>query len=146
MVALVFLSLAALITIAVVIALTITHIQDILAKKKRAKFLVKYPEFKLLISEYMRLTNEFNQTWSDCNALKKDIDKWEERNHYLPQDKKIDSHIEELKKGLWELRQIQQEQSLLVGRAKKQLELFWATNFPNLKKEKRIMWWYWEKI
>jgi hypothetical protein len=93
----------------------------------------------------MRLTNEHCETSADCNSLKKNIDEWENKNHYFPKDKKIDNHIEELKQGLWELKQIEQEQSLLVQKARKELELFWATNFPNLKEGKWIMWWYWNK-
>jgi predicted patatin/cPLA2 family phospholipase len=138
-----FLGLTALIVIACLIAWAIAEIQSKVEKKKREKLIQDYPELKLLLSEYMRLTNEHSQTWSDYNSLKKDIDEWENKNHYYPKDKKIDGHIEELKKGLWELQEIEKEQGLLVKKARKELELFWATNFPNLKEEKRIMWWYW---
>lgn len=133
-----------LVTVAVLIALMISNIQDKIAKKKREKLLKDYPELKLLLSEYMRLTNEHSQTSVDWCSLKKSIDEWEAKNHYLPKDKKMDKHIEELKQGLWELEQIKQEQSLLAKKARKELELFWATNFPNLKEGKRIMWWYWD--
>lgn len=141
----VFLGFTLLITIASLIAVGISEIQDKIEKKKRKKLLTTYPELKLLLSEYMRLTNEHSETCANCNSLKNDIDEWENKNHYFPKDKKIDNHIEELKQGLWELKQLEQEQSLLVKQSRKELELFWATNFPNLKEEKRIMWWYWDK-
>lgn len=138
-----FLGLTALIVIICLVAWTIATILDKTEEKKRKKLIRDYPELKLLLSEYMRLTNEHDQTQSDYNSLKKDIDEWETKNHYYPKDKKIDGHIEELKKGLWELGEIAKEQDLLAEKAHKELELFWATNFPNLKEDERIMWWYW---
>ena len=140
----VFLGLTLLAAIASIIALIIGNIQDKIEKKKRKKLLKNYPELKLLLSEFMRLTNEHSQTFADYNNLKRKIDEWEIKNHYFPKDKKIDNHIETLKENLWELKQIEQEQSLLVKKARKELELFWTTNFPNLKEGKRIMWWYWK--
>ena len=138
-----FLGLTTLIVIACLIAWAIAAIQDKIEKKKREKLIQEYPELKLLLSEYMRLTKEHGDTCATIYRLKEDIDKWVKRNEYLPQDKKVDNHIEELKKGLWNLEQIRQEEKLKVDAAYKELELFWATNFPKLKEEKRIMWWYW---
>ena len=139
-----FLGLTLLVVVASLITLMVINIQNKIEKKKNKKFLKDYPELKLLLSEYMRLTREHSQTSADWRSLKKSIDEWENENHYLPKDKKMDSHIEELKQGLWELKQIEQEQSILATKAYKELELFWVTNFPNLKEGKRIMWWYWD--
>lgn len=135
--------LGILCTIAMGIAALISSIQDKIAKKKRDKLITDYPELKLLLSEYMRLTNEHGDTCASIYRLTEEIDKWVKKNEYLPLDKKVDEHIEQLKVGLWELEQIRQTEKLEVEMAKKKLELFWATNFPNLKEEKRIMWWYW---
>ena len=138
-----FLGLTALIVIACLIGWAIAAIQDKIAEKKRNKLITKYPELKLLLSEYMRLTNEHGDTCASIYRLTEEIDKWVKKNEYLPLDKKVDGHIEQLKVGLWELEQIRQTEKLEVEAARKKLELFWATNFPNLKEEKRIMWWYW---
>ena len=140
---LVLFGLGILCTIAMGIAALISSIQDKIAKKKRDKLITDYPELKLLLSEYMRLTNEHGDTCASIYRLTEEIDKWVKKNEYLPLDKKVDEHIEQLKVGLWELEQIRQTEKLEVEMAKKKLELFWATNFPNLKEEKRIMWWYW---
>ena len=135
--------LGILCTIAMGIAALISSIQDKIAKKKRDKLIADYPELKLLLSEYMRLTNEHGDTCASIYRLTEEIDKWVKKNEYLPLDKKVDGHIEQLKVGLWELEQIRQTEKLEVEAARKKLELFWATNFPKLKEEKRIMWWYW---
>ena len=135
--------LGILCTIAFGVAALIASIQDKIEKKKRDKLIADYPELKPLLSEYMRLTNEHGDTCASIYRLTEEIDKWVKKNEYLPLDKKVDGHIEQLKVGLWELEQIRQTEKLGVELAKKKLELFWATNFPNLKEEKRIMWWYW---
>ena len=135
--------LGILCAIAMGIAALISSIQDKIAKKKRDKLIADYPELKLLLSEYMRLTNEHGDTCASIYRFTEEIDKWVKKNEYLPLDKKVDEHIEQLKVGLWELEQIRQTEKLEVEAARKKLELFWATNFPNLKEEKRIMWWYW---
>lgn len=129
--------------IAIGISALISSIQDKIEKKKRDKLIADYPELKLLLSEYMRLTHEHGDTCASIYRLTEEIDKWVKKNEYLPLDKKVDGHIEQLKVGLWELEQIRQTEKLEVELAKKKLELFWTTNFPNLKEEKRIMWWYW---
>lgn len=119
----------------------INHIRDKRHLKWRNKVFEDYPELKTLLSEYHRLRMERLQTVKDACQLIRDIDEWTEKNKYLPIEKRVDEHIESLKKYYCELLDIQAEQSELVENAKKDLVLFWETNFPNLPEHKRLMWW-----
>ena len=99
-----------------------------------------YPELKVLLSEYSRLRREHRQTVQDALELQKNIDSWVEKNKYLPHGCRVDAHIESLKQNYQDLLDIKAEQWELVEKAKADLDNFWETNFPNLKKEKRLMW------
>lgn len=101
----------------------------------------KHPELKVLLSEYSRLRKEHCQTVKDALELQKSIDEWTEKNRYLPHGHRVDGHIELLKESYQELLEIKAEQWELVEEAKKTLDSFWENNFPDLQKEKRIMWW-----
>lgn len=138
-----FLGLAALITIACLIGWGIAEIQDRIAKKKRKKLIQDYPELKPLLEEYMRTCNNVAYTVSKQYELKEEISKQVEENKYLPKGDRVDAYIETLKEKYKWLDDLREEQYAEKQLAYKKLELFWATNFPNLKEEKRIMWWYW---
>ena len=105
------------------------------------KIFATYPELKTLLSEYHRVRTEFYQTVEDAHQLQKDIDEWTEKNKYFPIEKRVDEHIEELKRLYCELLDIQAEQGKLVENAEKDLILFWERNFPDLPEHKRLMWW-----
>lgn len=100
-----------------------------------------YPELKVLLAEWSRLRNERAQTTIDAVKLQKDIDEWTEKNKYLPHGHRVDGHIEALKEHYQELLEIRAEQSELADRAKEEIVKFWETNFPNVREDKRIMWW-----
>jgi hypothetical protein len=119
----------------------VNHVQDKRHLKWRNKVFEAHPELKVLLSEYHRLRMEHLQTVKDSYQLQKDIDEWTEKNKYLPIERRVDGHIEELKRLYCELLDIQAEQSELAGNAKKDLVLFWETNFPDLPEHKRLMWW-----
>lgn len=128
-----------LITMGIVIL--VNYIQNKQHLKWCNKVFESYPELKTLLGEYYRLQIEYHQTVKDTCQLQKDIDEWIEKNKYLPVEKRVDKHIESLKRHYCELLDIQAEQSTLVENAKKDLVLFWETNFPDLPEHKRLMWW-----
>ena len=123
------------------IVLLVNHIQNKRHLKWCNKIFKTHPELKTLLSEYHRLRMERYQTVKDAYQLQKDIDEWTEKNKYFPIEKRVDEHIENLKRHYCELLDIQAEQSELVENAKKDLILFWETNFPDLPEHKRLMWW-----
>lgn len=138
-----FLGLTALIAITCLIALAIAEIQDKIEKKKRKKLIQDYPELMPLLEEYMRTQNNVAYTVSKQYKLKEEINKQVEENKYLPKGDRVDAYIETLKEKYKWLDDLREEQYAEKQLAYKKLEVFWETNFPNLKKEKRIMWWYW---
>ena len=138
-----FLCLTALITIASLIGLAISAIQDKIEKKRRNKLIADYPELMPLLREYMRTQNNVGYTASKIRKLVEEINKQVEKNKYLPKGDRVDAYIETLKEKYAWLTNLEEQQSCERDLAHKKLELFWATNFPNLKEEKRIMWWYW---
>lgn len=138
-----FLGLTALIVIACLIGWAITEIQDKIEKKKRKKLIQDYPELMPLLEEYMRTCNNVAYTVSKQYKVKEEINKQVEENKYLPKGDRVDAYIETLKEKYKWLDDLREEQYVEKQLAYKKLELFWATNFPNLKEEKRIMWWYW---
>ena len=138
-----FLGLTALIVITCLIAWAIAGIQDKIEKKKREKLITDYPELKPLLEEYMRTCNNVAYTVKKQYELKEEINKQVEENKYLPKGDRVDAYIETLKEKYKWLDNLREEQYAEKQLAYKKLELFWATNFPNLKEEKRIMWWYW---
>ena len=101
----------------------------------------KYPELKVLLSEYSRLRKEHCETTKDALELQKSIDEWTEKNRYLPHGHRVDGHIESLKENYQELLEIKAEQWELVVEAKRALDSFWENNFPDLPEHKRLMWW-----
>lgn len=129
--------------IAIGISALIASIQDKIEKKKRNKLIADYPELMPLLQEYMRTQNNVRYTVSKIQKLKDEINKQVEENKYLPKGDRVDGYIEELKNRYVWLTDLKEQQSCERDLAHKKLELFWATNFPNLKEEKRIMWWYW---
>ena len=135
----------AVITIPVLIIIGIVQLVNCVQSKRHLKWCNKvfeaHPELKVLLSEYHRLRMERCQTVKDAYQLQKDIDEWTEKNKYFPIEKRVDEHIENLKRHYCELLDIQAEQSELVKNAKKDLILFWETNFPDLPEHKRLMWW-----
>lgn len=130
-----------ILVITIGITLIIDHIRDKWHLKWCNKIFKIHPELKTLLSEYHRLRMEHLQTVKDSYQLQKDIDEWTEKNKYLPIERRVDEHIENLKRYYCELLDIQVEQNALVDNAKKDLVLFWETNFPDLPEHKRLMWW-----
>lgn len=135
--------LGILCAIAIGVAALIASIQDKIEKKKRNKLLADYPELMPLLEEYMRTCNNVAYTVKKQYELKEEINKQVEENKYLPKGDRVDAYIETLKEKYKWLDDLREEQYAEKQLAYKKLELFWATNFPNLKEEKRIMWWYW---
>jgi DNA phosphorothioation-dependent restriction protein DptG len=138
-----FLGLTALIVITCLIAWAIAEIQSKIEKKKREKLIQDYPELMPLLEEYMRTCNNVAYTVKEQYKLKEEINKQVEKNKYLPKVDRVDAYIETLKEKYKWLDDLREEQYVEKQLAYKKLELFWATNFPKLKEEKRIMWWYW---
>lgn len=110
-------------------------------KKWCAWIFENYPELKMLLSEYHRLRTEHADTVRSAYNLQRAIDDWVEQNKYLPEGRRVDKHIENLKEQYQELLDIRAEQSELVDQAKEDLVKFWETNFPDLPEHKRLMWW-----
>lgn len=115
-------------------------IQNKRRKKWVNKILTDYPELKVLLSEYRRLRGEENELYKNMKETQQHIDSWVEKNKYLPAGCRVDAHIENLKEIYQEQAELSEEYAELVKEARKNLETFWETNFPKLKKEKRIMW------
>jgi hypothetical protein len=131
----------AILIVTIGIMLLVDHIRDKRHLKWCNKILKTHPELKVLLSEYHRLWMEHLQTVKDSYQWQKDIDEWTEKNKYLPIERRVDEHIENLKRHYCELLDIQAEQDTLIENAKKDLVLFWETNFPDLPEHKRLMWW-----
>lgn len=140
---LVLFGLGILCAIAIGVSALIASIQDEIEKKKRNKLIADYPELMPLLKEYMRTQNNVGYTVSKIQKLKEEINKQVEENKYLPKGDRVDAYIETLKEKYKWLDDLREEQYVEKELAYKKLELFWTTNFPNLKEEKRIMWWYW---
>ena len=138
-----YLCLVVLIVIACLVGFAVAAIQDKIEKKKRIKLIADYPELMPLLKEYMRTCNNVAYTVSKQYKLKEEINKQVEENKYLPKGDRVDAYIETLKEKYKWLDDLREKQYVEKQLAYKKLELFWATNFPNLKEEKRIMWWYW---
>lgn len=135
--------LGILCAIALGIGAIIAEIQDRIEKKRRAKLIKEYPELKELLAEYMRTQNNVGYTASKIHKLKEEINKQTEENKYLPKGDRVDAYIETLKEKYKWLDELKENQSAERDLAYKKLVLFWEMNFPDLKEEKRIMWWYW---
>ena len=136
-------ALAVLLLIAWGICDLIYYFKDKKHKKWRAEVLANYPELMPLLEEYMRTCNNVAYTVSKQCELKEEINKQAEENKYLPKGDRVDAYIETLKEKYKWLDDLRKEQYVEKQLAYEKLELFWKTNFPNLKEEKRIMWWYW---
>jgi hypothetical protein len=124
-----------------VIAEIVCFVQNRKWKKWCNFVFATYPELKVLLAEWSRLRKEHCETVKDALQLQKDIDEWTEKNKYLPHGHRVDGHIEALKEQYQELLEIRAEQSELADKAKEEIDKFWETNFPNLREDKRIMWW-----
>lgn len=136
-----FLGVAFIGFLAWIIAEIVCFIKDRQWKKWCNFVFAAHPELKVLLAEWSRLRNERAQTVIDAVKLQKDIDEWTEKNKYLPHGHRVDGHIEALKEHYQELLEIRAEQSELVDKAKEEIAKFWETNYPNVRKDKRIMWW-----
>ena len=134
-------ALGALIAITVGICVLINFFRERRHKKWCAWVFEKHPELKVLLSEYHRLRAERCDTVQSACRLQKEIDEWVEKNKYLPEGRRVDKHIENLKEQYQELLDIHAEEGELVNQAKKNLVSFWETNFPDLPEHKRLMWW-----
>ena len=117
------------------------YIKDKKHKKWCAWVFENYPELKVLLSEFHRLRTECGDTVREAVILQKTIDEWVEKNKYLPEGRRVDKHIEELKEQYQELLDIRAEQSELADKARAELEEFWKNNFPDLREDKWLMWW-----
>lgn len=137
----VFLGVAFIGFLAWVIAEIVCFIKDRQWKKWCNFVFTTHPELKVLLAEWSRLRKEHAQTVIDAVQLQKDIDEWTEKNKYLPHGHRVDGHIEALKEHYQELLEIRAEQSELVDKAKEEIVKFWETNYPNVREDKRIMWW-----
>lgn len=137
----VFLGFAFIGFIAWIIAEIVCFVKDRQWKKWCNFVFATYPELKVLLAEWSRLRKEHCETVKDALQLQKDIDEWTEKNKYLPHGHRVDGHIEALKEQYQELLEIRAEQSELADKAKEEIDKFWETNFPNLREDKRIMWW-----
>ena len=137
----VFLGFAFIGFIAWIIAEIVCFVKDRQWKKWCNFVFATYPELKVLLAEWSRLRKEHCETVKDAVKLQKDIDEWTEKNKYLPHGHRVDGHIEALKEQYQELLEIRAEQSELADKAKEEIDKFWETNFPNLREDKRIMWW-----
>lgn len=134
-------ALGILIAITVGICDLINFIRNRRHKKWCAWVFENYPELKVLLSEFHRLRNEHADTALSVYNLERVIDEWIERNKYLPEGRRVDKHIENLKEQYQELLDIRVEQGELVDQAREDLIKFWETNFPDLPEHKRLMWW-----
>lgn len=134
-------ALGILIAITVGICDLINFIKTKRHKKWCAWIFENYPELKVLLSEYHRLRTEHADTARSAYNLQRVIDEWVERNKYLPEGRRVDKHIENLKEQYQELLDIRAEQSELADKARTELENFWKTNFPDLREDKWLMWW-----
>ena len=135
------LALAILIAITVGICELVLYVKNKKHKKWCAWVFDNYPELKVLLNEYHRLLTKYGDTAREVDKLQKVIDKLVEKNKYLPKEHSVDEYIEILKKRYQKLVDICTEQSELSDKARAELEIFWKTNFPNLREDKWIMWW-----
>lgn len=133
--------LAVLLLVTVGICDLVNFISNKRHKKWCAWVFENYPELKVLLSEFHRLRTEHGNTVREAIILQKTIDEWVEKNKYLPEGRRVDKHIENLKEQYQELLDIRAEQGELVDQAKEDLVNFWETNFPDLPEHKRLMWW-----
>lgn len=119
--------------IVISISLIIDNILLKTRKKKIQNYLIKHPELKVLLAERYRLTDEHGDCCIEVRKLQKLIDELEEKNRYLPRDKKIDNHIENFKNNLYELMQIEEEMRQQRNQITKDIENWWDNNYPNEK-------------
>lgn len=134
-------ALGVLIAITVGLCDLVNYIKDKRHKKWCDWVFENYPNLKVLLSEYYRLRSERADTVREAVILQKTIDEWVEKNKYLPEGRRVDKHIEELKEQYQELLDIRAEQSELADKARAELEDFWKTNFPDLREDKWLIWW-----
>lgn len=129
------------------IILAITCIVDKIRAKRyenfRNKFFATYPELRVLL--FTRKLH--NDTWSEAQKSIREItdiiDKEREKMKYYPCHDYIRTahHIENLKECRAEMVQISEEAKRLCQETTQELTKWWETNFPKVKKDKRIMWW-----
>lgn len=140
-----FLISIAIFTVVILITCGITELVLQIKEKRHRKWCYaifeKHPELKVLLSEYRRLYYEHCDTVCSIINLQKTIDEQIEQNKYLPHGHRVDAHIEALKERYQKLIDIRAEQVELVNKAKADLDQFWEVNFPNLREDKRIIWW-----
>ena len=124
-----------------VIATIVGYIKDRRWKKWCDFVFSTYPELKPLLIEYKRTRHNTVYTIKKIEETKKEIIKQIEENKYLPKGDRVDGYIETLKeKYIW-LKDLLQKQKAEENEKEEELDKFWETNFPNLREDKRIMWW-----
>ena len=139
--------LIGLVALGILIAITvgICDLVNFIRNKQHKKWCTwmfeNYPELKVLLSEFHRLQTEYADTAQSTYELQRVIDDLMEQNKYLPENRRMDKHIENLKGQYQELLDIRAEQRKLVYQARGDLTKFWETNFPDLPEHKRLMWW-----
>jgi hypothetical protein len=100
-----------------------------------------YPELMPLLIEYKRTRHNTVYTITKIEEIKKEIVKQVEENKYLPKGDRVDGYIETLKeKYIW-LKDLLEKQRVEENEKEEELNKFWETNFPNVREDKRIMWW-----
>lgn len=119
----------------------VCYIQDKRWEKWCNFVFATYPELKAMLVKYRSLRYEYANTVQDAVNLQKSIDDWVEKNNYLPHAHRVDAYIETLKQQYQDLLELRAEQSELVDKSMAELVCFWEKNFPNLRADKRIMWW-----
>lgn len=131
-----------------ILGFVIVGIMDLyyyIANKKRKKLyktiFAEHPELKVLLSEYHRLRNESSETSKNIRTLKQIIDEYIEKNKYLPQYKRVDKHIDNLKEHYQELLDIKSEQIRLEDEAENAILEFWKNNYPDLNPKYWVTWW-----
>ena len=129
------------------IALAISCVVDKIKAKQyenfRNKFFATYPELRVLL--FTRKLH--NDTWLDAQKSIREItdtiDKEREKMKYYPCHDYIRAahHIENLKECRAEMIEVSEEAERLCKEATQELTKWWETNFPNIREDKRIMWW-----
>ena len=124
-----------------VIAEIVCFVKDRQWKKWCNFVFAAHPELTPLLTEYKRTRHNTVYTIKKIEELKQEIAKQVEENKYLPKGDRVDGYIETLKeKYIW-LKNLLEKQRMEENEKKEELDKFWETNFPNLREDKRIMWW-----
>lgn len=131
--------------VSVSLTVAITEFVYFIKNRKRKKWcnfvFATYPELKPMLDEYKRTRNNTVYTIKKIEEIKKEITKQTEENKYLPKGDRVDGYIETLKEKYVWLKDLLEKQEAEEVEKEEELNKFWETNFPNLREDKRIMWW-----